>query len=80
MSHGIEAYIMNPAQYSVIDQEINPYPPGGYEFASGNTSSVILNVHVSTGSYFLVFLDTLPSNSSAVLSAQVTETIQVSVA
>jgi hypothetical protein len=77
VSPGIEAYVMNQTQYRAIDQEMNHYPPDGFEFASGNASSVVLNVSVSTGSYFLVFLDAHPSSSSAGLSVHVTETVRL---
>jgi hypothetical protein len=74
LSNGIEAYVVNSTQF----RDLNPYSfPSTYEFASGYVSSFTLDLHVTNGSYYLVFYNVLPSNPSFILTVHVTQAIAV---
>jgi hypothetical protein len=74
LSNGIQAYVVNSTQF----RDLNPYSfPSTYEFASGYVSSLTLDLHVTNGSYYLVFYNVLPSNPSSILTVRVVQAIAV---
>ena len=50
----IEVYLLNSAQFISADDSA-PNLPTSYYFASGNVTSLLLNLTLTKGSYYLVF-------------------------
>jgi hypothetical protein len=69
----IEAYVLNSTQFTDVDRG-GGASPRSYEFASGNVTSVALNLMLPKGSYYLVFYSVPSSSPREVL---VTEAIEL---
>lgn len=70
----IQVFVVNSTQFRYV----GPYePPTDYFFSSGYVNSVALNLSLAKGSYYLVFFDIAPANTSQSVAVDITQAIKI---